>query len=154
MSRQWDAREGLRLAALAYVDGLRHLAQGPTITGMTLLDHEHTHRSLMEAAVEFAAANDRTRFGRGYEAAVQDCIERIEANHYTTGPTARRLAELLIPMRGEASYYRDLEDRAWAFMLAALGIPSQHRGTDFDPTAKALGKALSRAHGRSKRRRR
>jgi hypothetical protein len=148
MTRQWDAREGLRLAARAYVDSLIHLAPGPTITGMTLLDHEATHRALMDAAVEFAAAHDRTRFGRGYESAVQDCIERVEDNPYTTGPTAHRLAERLMPLRGASSYFRDLEEAAMALLIHVYGIPSQHRGTSFDRHAGRLGKLLSAAKGR------
>lgn len=52
---RYVAEDALRKAAREYAETLAHHGNmGPTITGMFLLDHEPTHRALMDAAIAFA----------------------------------------------------------------------------------------------------
>jgi hypothetical protein len=104
-------------------------------------------QQLIEAALSLAA--DRSRFSRGYEAAVQDAIEIVEDNPYTSAPCGRRIAEQLFyrTRRASGSDFARMEDALWGLLQSVLSVGNRPK-----PLEQAIKVAGDLVTGIEKRR--
>lgn len=125
--RESDAWDRLRNAAGDYTRWLSHFAH-PMVASMRPQNYTQPgweeYKALVDAALAYAATShhDRTRFGRGYYAAIQDAAGAAEDSAYASGPALRRVGEHIRNGHRARGLFEPLEDAVYALLLHVLAV--------------------------------